>query len=68
MFIQENAFESVVCEMAAMLPWPQCVNSSPLDKMTAISLTIFSGAFLVNEKLDVLIKKITVCCYGTNLH
>ena len=26
-FIQENAFESVVCEMAAMLSRPQCVNS-----------------------------------------
>ena len=25
-FIQENAFESVVCEMAAMLSRPQCVN------------------------------------------
>ena len=24
-FIQENAFESVVCEMAAMLSRPQCV-------------------------------------------
>ena len=26
-FIQENAFESVVCEMRAMLSRPQCVNS-----------------------------------------
>ena len=26
-FIQENAFESVVCEMAAMLSRPQCVYS-----------------------------------------
>ena len=26
-FIQENAFESVVCEMAAILSRPQCVNS-----------------------------------------
>ena len=25
-FIQENAFESVVCEMTATLSWPQCVN------------------------------------------
>ena len=24
-FTQENAFESVVCETAAILPWPQCV-------------------------------------------
>ena len=27
-FIQENAFENVACEMAAILSWPQCVNSS----------------------------------------
>ena len=25
-FIQENAFEHVVCKMAAILSWPQCVN------------------------------------------
>ena len=28
-FIQKNAFESVVCEMAAILSWPQCVNNPP---------------------------------------
>ena len=27
-FIQENALENVVCEMAPILSWPQCVNSS----------------------------------------
>ena len=26
-FIQENAFEMVVCEMAAILSRPQCVNT-----------------------------------------
>ena len=26
-FIQENAFQNVVCEMASILPLPQCVNS-----------------------------------------
>ena len=26
MFIQDNAFENVVCEMAAILSRPQCVN------------------------------------------
>ena len=25
-FIQENAFENVVCKMAAILSWSQCVN------------------------------------------
>ena len=28
--IEENAFESVVCEMAAILSWPQCVNTGPV--------------------------------------
>ena len=27
-FIQENAFESVVCKMAAILSRPQCVNNN----------------------------------------
>ena len=26
-FIHENEFESVVCEMAAILSWPQCVHN-----------------------------------------
>ena len=26
LFIKENAFENVVCEMAAILSQPQCVN------------------------------------------
>ena len=28
MFIQENAFENVVCEMSAILSRPQCVKTS----------------------------------------
>ena len=31
-FIQENAFENVVCKMAATLLWPQCVNSVEVSK------------------------------------
>ena len=30
-FIQENAFESVVCEMTAILSQPQCVNNAYVD-------------------------------------
>ena len=26
-FIQDNAFENIVCEMMAILAWPQCVNT-----------------------------------------
>ena len=42
-FIQENAFESVVCETAATLSQPQCVNSSPtsaecMDQFTRSTL------------------------------
>ena len=37
-FIHENAFESVVCEMAAaMLSRPQCVNAVKEDKVIAQS-------------------------------
>ena len=28
-FIQENAFENVVCDMAAFLSWPKCVMVKP---------------------------------------
>ena len=49
-FIQENAFENVVCKMAATLFWPQCVNSVevserylPKDVWTALpQLSVFS--------------------------
>ena len=27
-FIQENKYENVVCEMAAILSWPQCVQAT----------------------------------------
>ena len=40
-FVQENAFESVVCEMAVILSRPQCVNASapPADvKWVLLSL------------------------------
>ena len=35
-FIQENAFESVVCEMAAMLSRPQCVKTPPTFGQAAV--------------------------------
>ena len=35
-FIQENAFENVVCEMAAILCRPQCVNTMIEDLMTSV--------------------------------
>ena len=31
LFIQENAFENGVCEMAAILSQPQCVNQEKVD-------------------------------------
>ena len=34
-FIQENAFESVDCEMKAILSRPQCVNEQPVSKVGA---------------------------------
>ena len=41
-FIQENAFENVVCEIAAILSRPQCVNTSKVivvdDSYISISL------------------------------
>ena len=53
-FIQENAFESVVCETAAILSQPQCVNCPPPlsglafhVKATIIPLFIGSNTFQI---------------------
>ena len=35
-FIQENAFENIVCEMAAILSRLECVNSQPLCVMARL--------------------------------
>ena len=32
-FIQENAFKNVVCQMAAILSWSQCVNKNLLESV-----------------------------------
>ena len=34
-FIQENAFENVVCEKASILFWPQCVKVGLMNKLMA---------------------------------
>ena len=38
-FIKENAFDSVVCEMAAMMSRPQCVNHNVLTSLLNYSCT-----------------------------
>ena len=38
--IQENAFESVVCEKAAILSRPQCVNPNRVNTMAADGLVV----------------------------
>ena len=35
-FIHENAFESIVCEMATILSWPQCVKLHRLSDISNI--------------------------------
>ena len=44
-FEQENAFENVVCEMVAILPWPQWVNSSEAEWRiyASVKLTIIGS-------------------------
>ena len=48
-FIHENAIESVVCEMAAILSRPQCVNVAAVSPMGQQSLPIGNIVFV--EKL-----------------
>ena len=45
-FIQGNAFENGVCEMASILSWPQCVNTlMPEQNVGLFSVNIFRCIF-----------------------
>ena len=46
--------------MATDVYHSQMINSSPLDRMTAIPQTIFSDAFLWMESFEVFFKKISL--------
>ena len=57
-FTHENGFESVVCEMAAILSWPQCVKLTPEPKLHShssymyefqVSITGISHVSRLNE-------------------
>ena len=63
-FVKENAFENVVCKMAATLLWPQCVNNVevsksylPNDVWTALPCPYFYIVF----RLKAFITYIHVC-------
>ena len=43
-FIQENVFENVVCEMAFILSRPQCVKQTMLEEVGYQSLLSFMGS------------------------
>ena len=55
-FIQENALESVVCERASILSWPQCVNIAVDELMmqgamasAAMVLSLYSHRLVLFE-------------------
>ena len=54
-FIQENAFESVVCETAAIFSRPQCVNKT--------NMLIMVRHYLLGVSLKVWIHVIFTCIY-----
>ena len=53
-FIEENTFENVVCEMASILSRPQCVNTLNPEENGHHYTNIFSSIFL-NENYCILI-------------
>ena len=58
-FIQENAFESVICEMAAILSQPQCVNTFRLGLNSCSFRCIFfckSNHILIQISLKIVLK------------
>ena len=52
-FIEENAFENAVCEMAAMLSQPQYVNS------------LWPSDAIWRQRSQSTLAKVMACCYGT---
>ena len=76
-FIQENAFENVVCEMAAILSRPQCVNKISLKwlhwnvflkvplmmKQHQFSLQVMAWRWLGNKSLPaIMLAQISMLC------
>ena len=53
-FIQENAFESVVCVMAAILSRPQCVNTDMQDSKNHSKGVCPPGSYYWNYYLGAL--------------
>ena len=49
----KNAIESVICEMAAILPRPQCVNSCRLSDITRHNMSAPLRHVVLNQQLDV---------------
>ena len=52
-FIQENAFEIVVCETAAIFSRPQCVNKLCSLKDTGMIFLLLTDRFLTAKTLDI---------------
>ena len=48
-FIQENAFENVVCEMTAILSWPQCVKQATIKLFISLIVVFI---LYINRRLN----------------
>ena len=63
-FIQENAFESVVCEMVAILSRPQCVNGKCLMSTFCAEVSRSHTAMSWNEDQGTRRLSLHVACKG----
>ena len=61
-FIQENAFEHVVCEMAFILSRPQCVNQSWARSMVSPGHNGLTSVMIVNISPKQILYVINVYC------
>ena len=63
-YINENAFQNAVCEMAAILSWPQCVNNS----IFVVSTVPADGQAAISQDItDTMMNQLPVPCFFGNL-
>ena len=66
-FIQENAFEDVVWKMAAILPRPQCVKSSPHGASSSDHFLQPRSPSVARDWLEFAVACIAVAASGSTL-
>ena len=64
-FIQENALETVVCEMKTIFSWPQCVNrySIYVKQISYMKVWIYLWDPCIKQLSETLLRLISLCTF-----